>query len=92
MCFYRTEEKSTDKKEDCTGKVREKYGKSTEILNVSQEKIIDFLEEKGQITNKDVQELLGVKESRALKILRGLVELNVLERCGKSRNVYYVLK
>ena len=62
------------------------------MLSASQEKIIDFLEENEQITNKDVQKLLGIKESRALKILRSLVEIDVLERCGKSRNIYYVLR
>ena len=50
------------------------------------------MEENVRITNKDVQELLGVKESRALKILRKLVDEGVVEKRGKSRSSYYVLK
>lgn len=61
-------------------------------MNASQKKIISFLQENDQITNKDVQELLGVKESRALKILRSLVEDGILEKCGKSRSSFYILK
>lgn len=72
--------------------VREKYGKNTVILNASQRKIINFLQENAQITNKDVQRLLEVRESRALKILKGLVESGILEKCGKSRSSFYVLK
>ncbi len=85
VCFYREEKKST-------GKVREKYGKDTGKLTVSQEKVLDYLEENEYITNKEVQDLLGVKESRALKILRSLVEEEILAKGGKSRNSYYVLK
>ncbi len=92
VCFYREEKNGTDEKGKSTGKVREKYGKSTEQLNASQKKIIEFLIENSMITNKDVQKLLEVKESRALKILRNMVEMGILEKGGKSRNSYYVLK
>ena len=94
VCFYRTIDSNVGEeiKENSTGKVREKYGKSTVILNVSQRKIINFLQENAQITNKDVQRLLEVRESRALKILKGLVESGILEKCGKSRNSFYILK
>lgn len=85
VCFYRQEKKSTEK-------VRERYGKDTGKLTVSQEKVLDYLEENEYITNKEVQDLLGVKESRALKILRSLVEEELLAKGGKSRNSYYVLK
>ena len=94
VCFYRTIEDNASggTNEKSTGKVREKYGKSTGILNASQEKVIIFLQENERITNKDVQKLLDVKESRALKILKNLVEIGILEKCGKSRSSYYILK
>ena len=94
VCFYRTIDSNADEgiKEKSTGKVREKYGKSTEIINASQKKIINYLQENEQITNKDVQKLLGVRESRALKILKSLVESGILEKRGKSRSSFYILK
>ncbi len=77
-------------------KVREKYGKSTgkvyEKLNASQKKIIGYVEKNGMITNKEVQKLLDIKESRALKILRELTNLEVLKKEGKSKGTYYVLQ
>ena len=97
VCFYKNnieqyaENKSTEK-------VREKYGNSTEMLreyqvgmNDNQIKILDYIMEHGTIRNKEVQQLLAVKESRALKILREMVALGKLEKIGKSKGCYYTL-
>ena len=40
----------------------------------------------------EVQKLLDIKESRALKILRELTNLEVLKKEGKSKGTYYVLQ
>ena len=61
-------------------------------LNASQKTIVAFLEKQGRITNKDVQGLLGVKDSRALKILKEMAEIGVLEKQGKLKGSYYILK
>ncbi len=78
----------TDKVRKSTDKVR----KSTDKLNDSHKKIIQYIEEKGEITNKEVQNLLNVKDSRALKILKELVETGILKREGKLKGSYYKLK
>lgn len=91
VCFYRSEEineKSTDKREKSTDKVRISMDK----LNVSQQKIVEYIIENNRITNRQVQELLGIKDSRALKIMKELIELGVVERQGKLKGSYYVLK
>lgn len=91
VCFYRSEEKvdkSTDKMVKSTDKVRI----NTDNLNVTQKKIIDYILAYGQITNKEVQQLLGVKDSRALKILKELTEQNIIEKGGKLKGSYYKLK
>ena len=44
------------------------------------------------ITNKEAQKLLDIKESRALKILRELTDLELLKKEGKSKGTYYVLQ
>lgn len=95
VCFYR---ESSNLEKD-TGIVRGKYGISTGIvrdnikgLNISQQKVIDYITKNEKITNKNVQELLDVKESRALKIIKQLYEQDLIERCGKGRATYYILK
>ena len=84
VCFYRSgksEDKSTDK-------VRI----NTDKLNLSQKKIVEFTLENGKVTNKDVQQLLGVKDSRALKVLKELVETDVIVKQGKLKGSYYTIK
>ena len=91
VCFYRSEEKS-DKNTDKTVKSTDKVRINTDNLNINQQKIIDYISELGQITNKEVQQLLGVKDSRALKVLKELTELNILEKVGKLKGSYYKIR
>ena len=91
VCFYRSgksEDKSTDKTVKSTDKVRI----NTDKLNLSQKKIVEFTLENGKVTNKDVQQLLGVKDSRALKVLKELVETDVIVKQGKLKGSYYTIK
>ena len=53
-------------------------------LNASQQKIVEYIIENNRITNRQIQELLGIKDSRALKIMKELIELGVVERQGIS--------
>lgn len=77
---------------DIDGKSDESTGKVYEKLNASQKKIIGYVEKNGMITNKEAQKLLDIKESRALKILRELTDLELLKKEGKSKGTYYVLQ
>lgn len=79
---------STDKVRISTDKVRI----NRENLNTYQKKIFDFIQKNGQITNKQVQELLGVKDSRALKILKELVSMGVILKQGKLKGSYYIFR
>lgn len=90
VCFYRSEEKadkSTDKVRISTDKVRINVDKFTP----AQEKIIEYLLENIKITNKEVQVLLGVKDSRALKILKEMTDKGTLVKQGKLKGSYYIL-
>lgn len=47
--------------------------------------------ENKKVTNKQVQKLLGIKDSRALKILKQLVEMGMILKQGKLKGSYYIL-
>ena len=79
---------STDKMQKST----EKVWKSMDKLSDNYRKIIQYTEERGVITNKEVRNLLNVKDSRALKILKELVEAGILKKEGKLKGSYYKLK
>ena len=73
-------------------KRQDKVRINRENLNTYQKKIFDFIQKNGQITNKQVQELLGVKDSRALKILKELVSMGVILKQGKLKGSYYIFR
>ena len=60
-------------------------------LTAQQERILYYVKKLGQITSRETEELLGVKQRRARNILREMVEQGILKRKGAYRNTTYVL-
>ena len=56
-----------------------------------QEAIYNFIEKNGQIVTAEVEELLGVKQRRARKILKEMVEGGLLRKIGAAKNTHYML-
>lgn len=61
-------------------------------LSAQQNSIIQFAKETGSIKSRQVEELLGVKQRRARRILGELVNMGILERQGAYKSSVYVLK
>ena len=61
-------------------------------LSAQQNSIIQFAKETGSIKSRQVEELLGVKQRRARRILGELVNMGILERQGVYKSTVYVLK
>ena len=58
-----------------------------------QAKIVQLLQERGQITNREVKALLGVAEATATNYLQDLENTGLIEQIGQQgRFVYYRLK
>ena len=45
-----------------------------------------------KITSKNVEEVIGVKEARARRILKEMMDKNYIAKQGQSRSTCYVLK
>lgn len=60
-------------------------------LPAQQRSIIQFVERKGPITSRQVEELLEVKQRRARGILGKLINMGFLERQGFYKSTVYVL-
>jgi len=57
------------------------------------ERILSYLEKNNKITNNNVEELLGVSDSTATRLLADLEEMDRIEQIGElGRGVYYVSK
>ena len=62
-------------------------------LNQRQIKAVQYVREKGKITNKEYQEINEIGKSVTIEELRILVEKNILFRIGETgRGTYYVLQ
>ncbi len=62
-------------------------------LNERQIKAVLYVKESGKITNKEYQNITGVKKRQATEDLRYLEKLEILERVGTTgKGVYYMLK
>ena len=61
-------------------------------LSAQQNSIIQFAKETGSIKSRQVEELLGVKQRRARRILGELVNMGILDRQGAYKSTVYVLK
>lgn len=61
-------------------------------LTDRQMKIVEFINQNGRITNKDVRTLFKVSPQAAYKELKKLVHLGVIKAGGKGRSLSYQLK
>ena len=60
-------------------------------LTERQMRIIEFINQNGKITNKDLREMLRVSDRAALKEIRKLLDLKVIRTEGRGRSLSYVL-
>ncbi len=51
-----------------------------------------FLLDNKKITKKQAMNLINAKGTKTKEVLNSLVNKNLIERKGKGRNTYYVLK
>ena len=58
-------------------------------LTPRQQKIVEYINQFGSISNKNVQEILGVKRQMATKELTKLVELGVIKKEGSFKDAKY---
>ncbi|MBN2824162.1 MAG: hypothetical protein JXQ76_02475 [Campylobacterales bacterium] len=45
-----------------------------------------------KITSKDVEKLLSLKEARARRVLKQMVDRKIIMKLGQGRSTYYTLK
>lgn len=61
-------------------------------LTERQMRIVEWIMEKGKITNRDVREIFEISNRAALDEISGLIELKVIKQMGRGRSIHYVLE
>ncbi len=70
----------------------EEVSNTGEYRRIPANKIIEYIQKHGSVTSKDLQSLVGIKTSRAKEILSTMIHDGILEKVGKTRGSYYILK
>ena len=60
-------------------------------LSEEEKKVLQEADNRGKLRNADVQKLLECSDSKAGKILAGLVDKGVLKKQGEGRGCHYVI-
>jgi Fic family protein len=60
-------------------------------LTERQMRIVEFINQNGKITNRDMQKMFKISDRAVLKEIRKLVDLEVVKAVGQGRSLYYVL-
>lgn len=91
VCFYRH---TNEKNEDKLIKADKKPIKADKkpIRNERYTKIIEYIKERGSISNKETRELLGIADSTAKRILKKMVEDKILIGKGERKARKYLLR
>ena len=61
-------------------------------LSLQAQKVLDYIKTNGQITDKEIGELLGLKKTRIFTITKQLRDLGLIQVIGRGEGKYYVLK
>jgi len=61
-------------------------------LTERQMRIIEFINQNGKITNKDVREMFRLSDEGALQEIKKLIYLEIIKSEGKGRALHYILK
>ena len=56
------------------------------------QRIVDFIKEKGRITDLEIETLLGLKKTRAFTIAKRMRDMGLIESVGRGDGKVYVLK
>lgn len=72
-------------------RLRKAKGKQI-ALTERQMRIIEFINQKGKITNRDVREMFELSDEGALKEIKKLINLEITKSEGKGRALHYILK
>ncbi|MCK4447715.1 MAG: HTH domain-containing protein, partial [Candidatus Marinimicrobia bacterium] len=60
-------------------------------LTERQIRIVEFINQRGKITNRDMRNLFSVSSQAAHKEIKKLLKLGVVKPVGRSRGLYYEL-
>ena len=66
--------------------------KQASPVTAQMQKVLDYISEHGQITDEEVQSLLGIKKTRAFDLIKKMREMGLIDVVGRGLEKRYLLK
>ena len=66
--------------------------KQASPVNAQMQKVLDYISENGQITDEEVQSLLGIKKTRAFNLVKQMRNMELINVVGRGAGKKYVIK
>ena len=68
------------------------YTVNGKVINEKYRKVLEFIESKGTVSNKDIQEHLELKSTSVVNYLKEMLDLELIEKIRDGRNISYRIK
>lgn len=68
---------------------RPEYTVNGKIISDKYRRVLEFMEKRGTVTNKDIQEHLELKSTSVVNYLKEMLELELIEKIREGRNISY---
>lgn len=68
------------------------YTLNGKIISDKYRKVLEFMEKKGTVTNKEIQEQLDLKSTSVVNYLKEMLDLELIEKIREGRNISYKIK
>lgn len=65
--------------------------KQASPVTAQMQKVLDYISEHGQITDEEVQSLLGIKKTRAFELMKQMREMGLLQMIGRGAEKKYLV-
>ena len=66
--------------------------KQASPVTAQMQKVLDYISEHGQITDEEVQSLLGIKKTRAFELMKQMRNMELINVVGRAAGKKYVIK
>ena len=68
------------------------YTVNGKVISEKYRKVLEFIESKGTVSNKDIQEHLELKSTSVVNYLKEMLDLELIEKIRDGRNISYRIK
>ena len=68
------------------------YTINGKVISDKYRRVLEFVESRGTVTNKDIQEHLELKSTSVVNYLKEMLELELIEKIREGRNINYKIK